>query len=149
MSSVKPLPRAVVDTNLVVSGVVVKRGHPLALFQQWQQGRFRLLLSSPLRNEYANVLYRPKLLTAHGVARDDIDAFLRLVDTDSEFVTPAVTLPVVVRDPKDEPVLAAALGGNADFLVTGDDDLLALAGDPRLGRLRIVTVVVFLPLVVL
>ncbi|HEX5501645.1 MAG TPA: hypothetical protein VFW96_03425 [Thermomicrobiales bacterium] len=43
-------------------------------------------------------------------------------------------------------VLAAALGGSADYRVTGDDDLLALAGDPRLGALRIVTVRAFLDL---
>jgi predicted nucleic acid-binding protein len=40
-------------------------------------------------------------------------------------------------------VLAAALG-NADYLVTGDDDLLVLADDPRLGQLRILTVTAFL-----
>jgi predicted nucleic acid-binding protein len=44
----------------------------------------------------------------------------------------------------DERILGAALAGNADFLVTGDEDLLVLAGDPRLGSLRIVTVAAFL-----
>lgn len=53
-------------------------------------------------------------------------------------------LPVSVRDPKDEHILAAALGGEADYLVTGDQDLLVLAGDPRLGSLQIVTVAAFM-----
>ena len=58
--------------------------------------------------------------------------------------SPVCTLPVHVRDPKDAKILALALGGNADYLVTGDDDLLVLNGDPRLGKLQIVTVHTFL-----
>ena len=49
-----------------------------------------------------------------------------------------------MRDPKDEPILAAALGGGADYLVTGDADLLIYRGDSRLGSLQIVTVHQFL-----
>jgi hypothetical protein len=51
---------------------------------------------------------------------------------------------VRVRDPKDEQILGTALASDADYLVTGDEDLLELAGDPRLGTLTIVTVVDFL-----
>ena len=54
------------------------------------------------------------------------------------------TLPIPVRDPKDEKILAAAIGGRAAFLVTGDKDLLVLRGHPDLGVLRIVTAVEFL-----
>lgn len=43
-------------------------------------------------------------------------------------------------------ILAAALGGGADYVVTGDADLLVLNGDPRLGNLRIVTAGDFLAL---
>lgn len=53
---------------------------------------------------------------------------------------PIEAVPVTVRDTKDIHLRAAALGGNADYLITGDDDLLVLNGDPALGRLRIVTV---------
>ena len=64
--------------------------------------------------------------------------------TAGERVTPSETIPVAVRDPKDTHLLAAALGGNAAFLVTGDADLLVLNGDPALGPLRIVTARAFL-----
>jgi hypothetical protein len=53
-------------------------------------------------------------------------------------------IPVDVRDPKDAHILAAALGGDADYLITGDDDLLVLRDDSRLSRPDIVTVVEFL-----
>ncbi len=61
-------------------------------------------------------------------------------------IEPTSTLPVPVRDPKDEHILASGLGGNADYLITGDEDLLVLRYDKRLGTLRIVTVTEFLPL---
>ena len=59
---------------------------------------------------------------------------------------PLAVLPVHCRDPKDDMVLACALGAQAAYLVTGDADLLALDGDPALGRLRIVTPRQFLAL---
>ncbi len=46
---------------------------------------------------------------------------------------PLAALPVHCRDPKDDPSLAAALGGNADYIVTGDADLLVLDGHSTLG----------------
>lgn len=52
-----------------------------------------------------------------------------------------------VRDPKDVPILAAAIGGGADVLITGDNDLLVLSGDTRLGELRIMTAGQFLQLI--
>lgn len=58
-------------------------------------------------------------------------------------VEPLPTLPLDVRDPKDRPILGAALRG-ANDLVTGDNDPLVLAGDSRLGGLQIVTVAAFL-----
>ena len=59
-------------------------------------------------------------------------------------VTLAENLPVSVRDLKDEHILAAALGGDADYLVTGGEDLLVLQGEPQLRGLRIVTAAQFL-----
>ncbi|MGH2615596.1 MAG: PIN domain-containing protein [Thermomicrobiales bacterium] len=57
---------------------------------------------------------------------------------------PSTNIPVPLRDPNDEQILAAALGGDADYLVTGDNDLLDRQGDPRLSTLKIVTAAQFL-----
>lgn len=61
-------------------------------------------------------------------------------------MSPRRRLPVALRDKNDERTLAAALGAKADFLVTGDDDLLVLRGEPRLRGLRLVTAREFLGL---
>jgi len=54
-------------------------------------------------------------------------------------VSPRAPFPIHSRDSHDDSFLAVALGGNAEYLITGDDDLLVLQGDPRLGMLRVVT----------
>lgn len=57
----------------------------------------------------------------------------------ARFTLPATDLPVHSRDPKDDPFLACALAGGCRYPVTGDRELLALAGDPASGTLHIVT----------
>ena len=143
MRSASSRASAVVDTNLIVSGLVFERGAPRRLVRAGFDQTFSMLISQSVRAEYERVLTRPWFATRYGLSPDDVDAFLKLLDTSVSMVTPLTELPVPVRDPKDEPILAA-LGGQADYLVTGDKDLLVLAGDPRLGTLRIVTAADFL-----
>ena len=143
MTSSAPV-SAVVDTNLLVSALLRQAGPPHALLAAWRRGAFALLVSPLLREEYARVLPRPKFRDKYGLTPEAVADLLILIDAQAVVVTPTAHLPVEVRDPKDDMVLAAALGGAADFLVTGDEDLLALAGDPQLGTLQIVTVRTFL-----
>lgn len=139
MRKKKSLVSAVIDTNLFVSGLINKQGTPSQLIDALRQGAFTLVLSESLHTEYNQVLPRPKFTRKYGITEEEIADFLFLVETNALRVTPSHNLPVKVRDKKDERVLAAALGGKADYLVTGDDDLLVLRDDPRLGELKIVT----------
>lgn len=144
--AVEPAPSAVLDTDLIVSAFRSRRGAPHALLRALYEGAFRLILSDALRQEYADVLARPGLKRRYVVPAANVAAFFRFLDREAQRVTPAPTLPIAIRDPRDAHVLAAALGGGADYLVSGDDDLLALAGDPRLGTLQIMTIRAFLDL---
>jgi hypothetical protein len=54
---------------------------------------------------------------------------------------------VTVRDPKDTVILATAIDGKADYLVTGDKDLLVLAGHKSIKPLKIVTPTEFIRLI--
>jgi putative PIN family toxin of toxin-antitoxin system len=139
------LVRAVVDTNLVVSGLILKHGHPAQLVQALRQRRFLLVLSDVLLEEYQRVLARQRFAQRYGLTPQEIRDFLALLTT-AQRATPIRRLPVRVRDVKDNPVLATALGGKADYLVTGDEDLLTLDGHPKLPNLRILPVRPFLDL---
>ena len=119
-------------------------GRPRRILHAWYERAFALLVSPTLVTEYTRVLARPRLHTRYGLDPTEAAVFLDLIGARAVVVAPRAPLPLTVRDPKDDMVLAAALGGPADYLVTGDDDLLALAGDPRLGALSIVTPRAFL-----
>ena len=145
MTKNKPV-KVVVDTNLFVSGLILKRGNPYELLEAWRQKAFVLLISDALETEIAEVLIRPEIKQKYHLSSEEVESTLRLLQTDALLTSPAPTLPVALRDPKDEKVLALAIGGEADYLVTGDGDLLSVHDDPGLGELRIVKPTAFLAL---
>ena len=144
MNAQSPSIRAVVDHNLFVSGLISAHGLTSQLIAQFRQDAFVLVTSAQLRSELEEVLRRDRFRTKYGLTPEEVADFLFLVDTKALLVRPSRHLPVTIRDPKDAIVLATAVGGSADFVVSGDDDLLTLAADTRLGSLRIRTVRAFL-----
>jgi len=133
-----------VDTNQFFSAAILKRGHPYLLVEAWRRDRFQLIVGNCQRQEIERALRKPETLLKYGVTDAEREDILGAIDERALPVTPLESIPLAVRDPKDELILAAALGGGADYLVTGDADLLVLDGDPRLGSLRIVTARAFL-----
>jgi len=138
--------KVVVDTNLFVSGSILKRGNPYELLEAWRHKAFVLLISDALETEIAEVLIRSKIKEKYHLTTEEVEDTLRLLQTDALRTVPTPTLPFTLRDPKDEKVLAVALGGKADYLVTGDEDLLTVKDNPDLLGLRIVTPAAFLAL---
>ena len=144
MSRAGKTPWVVVDTNFFVAAMISNRGAAFQPLESWRNGRITLLISDEQVGELQDVFSREEISGRYNVTPQSREALFRLLETTAESVQPRRRLPVEVRDPKDEKILAAALTGQADYLVTGDEDLLVLRDDPRLGHLRIVTVGEFL-----
>jgi putative PIN family toxin of toxin-antitoxin system len=134
---------AVIDTNLFISAIISPRGIPHDLLARWRQGLFVVLSSPEQRAELTDVLARDWIKTRYFVSEPDIAALLRLLDSSAP-VQVTANVPVHVRDPKDIHIVAAAIGGHADYIVTGDRDILELDGHPALGDLRVTTATDFL-----
>jgi putative PIN family toxin of toxin-antitoxin system len=134
----------VVDTNVFVSGLIVEKGLPHQLIKLLEEDLFILIISQKMRDELEEVLYRVKFSAF--LSKDKLYKFFRMIDIISTVVSPRAIIPVEVRDPKDQKVLATALGGKADYLVTGDKDLIVLKDTDKLGGLKIVGVKEFLKL---
>jgi uncharacterized protein len=117
--------RAVIDTNILLSALVFSSGDLVRFRQLWQNGSFKPLVSKPTVTELIRVLAYAKFkLTA--TEREDLLAdYLAFCET----VSMPIELPSIplCRDPYDEPFLHLSLFGQADYLVTGDRDLLSLA----------------------
>lgn len=113
--------RIVVDTNIWVR---VLLGGPVSLpvLQALYENKFSLIVSEALITELKIVTQRPRL--RRGIGAEDIQDLLEQLELRGEFVT-LTTIPPRCRDPKDHPVLATAIDGQADAIITGDDDLRA------------------------
>ena len=120
-----PAPRVVLDTNLVLSALVFVKGALVALRQAWQAGRFTPLASRATAAELIRVLAYPKFRLSHEEQQDLLGDYLPYCET-VRLPSPPPAVPSC-RDPLDTPFLKLALAGKADLLVTGDQDLLALA----------------------
>jgi len=94
-----------------------------------------LLISETLRTEVAVVLIRPEIKQKYHLTTDEVEDTLRLLQTEALNASLVLTLPLTLRDPTDKKVLALAIGGEADYLVTGDEDLLTVEGNPDLRGL--------------
>lgn len=118
-------PRAVVDTNLVVSALVFASGRTFELRKSWQAGQFDPLVSRSTATELLRVLAYPKFQLSEA-EREDLLADYLPYCTAVRMPSKSPTLPAC-RDPFDVPFLELAIAGDADYLVTGDRDLLSLA----------------------
>lgn len=118
--------RVVLDTNIFLSGLISGAGAPARILDRWRAGDFTVVFTKELAAEYREVLLRPAF-AALGSEQERLEllsAFLELEN--SHLVAAADRLALVARDPEDDRVLECALGGGAEVVVTGDEDLLAL-----------------------
>jgi uncharacterized protein len=114
-------PRVVLDTNVIVSGLGW-RGAPAAILDAVGDGRLVLVTSAPLLAELRRVLEYPKLAKVIKGGAQLAD----LVAASGVVVAPGRVLTVVSDDDDDNRVLEAAIEGSADYIVSGDADLLDL-----------------------
>ena len=117
--------RLVLDTNTALSGLLWG-GAPGRLIDAAVLGRIDLFSSMALLAELEDVLVREKFVKQLNKrslrVRDLLDGYAALV----QIVVPALITPTVIRDPADDQVLAAALAGQVDLIVSGDAHLLDL-----------------------
>jgi len=90
-----------------------------------RNGDYILLYSDPLLTELADVLNRPRIRDKYGLSTEDIETVLALILLRGEAVT-IIRRIEVCRDPKENMILEAAVAGGADWIVSGDDDLLTI-----------------------
>jgi putative PIN family toxin of toxin-antitoxin system len=121
--------RVVLDTNVLVSGLAYPASVPGRIVGIWRQGGLDVVLSRYILDELVRVL--PRLSRIHlssGEIRDLADSLMFLADmVEPDIVEPDAEQYSSLRDPADQPVLATLRASKADYLITGDKDLLALA----------------------
>jgi putative PIN family toxin of toxin-antitoxin system len=120
------LRRVVLDTNVVLSALLFAQGRLAPLRVAWQHTHLRPLVSTVTATELMRAMAYPKFRLTPDEQRELLSDYLPYCSAVRMPTAPPRT--PACRDQYDIPFLQLAVVGNADYLVTGDRDLLALAG---------------------
>jgi putative PIN family toxin of toxin-antitoxin system len=107
--------KIVLDTNVLVSGLLNPHGPPGRVLDLIITGEVKILFDDRIIAEYREVLARPKF----GFNIDDVQTLIDFLISEGEAVT-SLPLPLSLPDPDDLPFLEVAEAGTADMLVTGN-----------------------------
>jgi putative PIN family toxin of toxin-antitoxin system len=121
--------RVVLDTNVLLSGIAYPASIPGKIMAAWRHGSIEVLLSAYILDELRRVL--PRLAHRHGLTAAEIDDLVDALSIQVEVIEPQPGAEPDLRDVNDQPVLGTLLAAlktsGADYLITGDKDLLAIA----------------------
>lgn len=121
--------RAVFDTNILISALITKKqSAPHQLYKAFTTQKFLLISSPSILAEVENVINREKIVKYHKLNPKQREAIMEQLLTLCYVTLESVKTDKVIieRDPKDDKFLYAAIEAHADYIVSGDDDLLDL-----------------------
>lgn len=110
------LPRAVVDTNILIRALINPLGTVAPMIPRLSQKEYVIVYSQPLLQEFEEKIALPRLRAKYHVQDQDIQALKDTIVLQGEFVNPTEKV-TVCRDPDDDMLLEAAVAGNADTLL--------------------------------
>jgi len=114
--------RVVFDTSVIISQLICPGSIPYQAYMLAEE-RASVLFSEVTLSELAEVLQRPKF--ARYIRQEKIEKLLQNITQGAELIS-VTTAIRACRDPKDDMFLELAVSGGAQYIVTGDDDLLLL-----------------------
>lgn len=129
-------PRLVVDTNIIVSGLITSGTPPAKILDAVHNKKVTLLISDEVVSEYLRVLEYPHIRKYKKITDETISHLTALFINETERVE---ILKHITKspDPDDDKFLSLAVEGQADFIITGDKaDLLSLK---EISGIKIIT----------
>lgn len=113
--------KIVLDTNVYISAFLWG-GRPKELLERAIEGKDQIYVSRQIKEEVFEVLKRPKF----GIDESTIELLIKEIEDISELVVITDKIQTLCRDIDDNAIVECAVGAKADYLITGDDDLLVL-----------------------
>lgn len=129
-------PRLVVDTNIIVSGLITSGTPPAKILDAVHNKKIILLISDEVVSEYLRVLEYPHIRKYKKITDETISHLTALFINETERVEILISI-AASPDPDDDKFLSLAVEGQADFIITGDKaDLLSLK---EISGIKIIT----------
>lgn len=120
--------KIVLDSNVLLSGLMTPDGTPGRILAAWSEARFDVVMSLEQLAEIGRALAYPKIHRKLGWDEQRIEQFLRQLYIRTEVIELHSISAEVPRDAQDAPILATLKASGAEVLVSGDRDLLELRG---------------------
>ncbi|MGF1666161.1 MAG: putative toxin-antitoxin system toxin component, PIN family [Acidimicrobiia bacterium] len=117
--------RAVLDVNVIVSGVLSRSGAPAQVLRSWLDGDFEMVVSPALLDELARVLRYPKI--RNRISEEDAESLVELISAGAILADDPGTPETALSSDPDDEYLVSLARVTRSVLVTGDADLLGLA----------------------
>ena len=120
-------PRVVVDTNVLISGLLGIKNSPSGKILKAMRNQKFILVNSPLiLKEIGEVINRRRIVKITKMSVEERKSFLEELIERGEVSAGNQLSKIIGRDVKDDKILACAYEAKADYIVTGDEDLLVL-----------------------
>ena len=111
----------VLDTNVLVSGSIVPHGNPAFILDSWRSEKVQIITSLEILSEFQRVM-----LEKFNAPQNEVEVLNAFFIWKGYIVEPTQKFNVIKEDPSDNKFLEAAIEGKADYIVSGDKDLLRL-----------------------
>jgi uncharacterized protein len=128
--------KLVLDTNIFISGLLFPKSSAGEIVSACLSDKFELCLSKSMIAEIEQVLFYPKIRKKLKLTDAEIENYCSLLSFCATFFETKNIKAKVPKDQKDDHILATFLASSADYLITGDDDLLSLSSQYRIISLK-------------
>ncbi len=118
--------RAVIDTNVFVSGIISPLGSPQKILELAKKEVFKVVTSISINREILEVLHRDYIYTKYGLNEDIVDNIAAFLYEGTILTEDSYKVSRITEDPNDNEFLGCAIEGEADYILSGDEHLLAL-----------------------
>lgn len=118
--------KCVIDTNVVISAILNPKGIPGEIVEAWFKYEFLVVTSEFLIQELQRVLHYPHIQRIKLLSENEIDKFVHDIINTSQLIEVSSIIDVVKKDTTDNQVLATALDGQVNYIVSGDPHLFNL-----------------------
>ncbi|OGQ18570.1 MAG: putative toxin-antitoxin system toxin component, PIN family [Deltaproteobacteria bacterium RIFCSPHIGHO2_02_FULL_40_11] len=133
--------RVVVDTNVVLSGFLSKKGAPSKILDAWIKEEFTPLLSPELKQEYFSVLEYNHIKQRLGYFYAEAYETLNFIVEKAQFINIKNSKICIFTDRDDDILMRIAMKGSADYIVSGDKSVLKIK---NYKNIQIITATEFL-----
>jgi putative PIN family toxin of toxin-antitoxin system len=121
--------RIVIDTNILVSAILTTKGNPAKILKHVLEGKLNLIISPAILKETQQVLRYPrlvKLMKKNKITMKEVYDFLDKMSKVAVITPGQLDIDAIPDDPADNKILACAMEGEADYIISGDHHLTDL-----------------------